>query len=146
MKKELALAINKYLANLSVEYFKLHNLHWNVIGINFKSTHEYLEVLYDSISKTLDEVAEVLKMKNECPLVSLEEYLKNATIKELKCKELKSDSIFKIVLEDFEELKENCEEIRTLSIEEDEYEITTMIEDNLKEFNKSIWFINSSLK
>ena len=146
MKKELALAINKYLANLSVEYFKLHNLHWNVIGINFKSTHEYLEVLYEAISKTLDEVAEVLKMKNECPLVSLEEYLKNTTIKELKCKELKSDSIFKIVLEDFEELKENCEEIRTLSIEEDEYEITTMIEDNLKEFNKSIWFINSSLK
>ena len=32
------------------------------------------------------------------------------------------------------------------AIEEDEYEIITMIEDNLKEFNKSIWFINSSLK
>ena len=146
MKKELVLAINKYIANLAVEYFKLHNLHWNVVGINFKATHEYLEVLYDAISDTLDEVAEVLKMKNECPLVSLDEYLKNSTIKELKCKELKSDSIYTIVLEDFKELKENCEEIRSLSIDEDEYEITTMIEDNLKEFNKSIWFINSSLK
>ena len=30
--------------------------------------------------------------------------------------------------------------------QDDEYEIITMIEDNLKEFNKSIWFINSSLK
>ena len=59
MDKELLSSINKYLANLAVEYFKLHNLHWNVVGINFKSTHEYLEVLYDGITKTLDEVAEV---------------------------------------------------------------------------------------
>ena len=146
MKKELVLEINKYLANLSVEYFKLHNLHWNVVGINFKTTHEYLEVLYDGITRTLDEVAELLKMKNECPLVSLEEYLNNSTIKELKCKEIKSDEVFKTVLRDFYELKSNCEEIRNIATKEDEYEIITLIEDNLKEFNKSIWFIEASLK
>ena len=146
MDKELVLSINKYLANLAVEYFKLHNLHWNVVGINFKSTHEYLEVLYDGITKTLDEVAEVIKMKGECPLVSLNEYLENSTIEELKCKEVKSDAAFKIVLKDFKELKVNLEEIRYLSIQEDEYEIITLIEDNLREFNKSIWFIESSLK
>ena len=146
MNKELVLKINKYLSNLSVEYFKLHNLHWNVVGINFKSTHEYLEVLYEGISKTLDEVAEVLKMKGECPLVSLNEYLSNSTIEELKCKEVKTDTVFKIVLKDFTELKENLEDIRNLAINEDEYEIITLIEDNLREFNKSIWFIKSSLK
>jgi starvation-inducible DNA-binding protein len=102
--------------------------------------------LYEAISKTLDEVAEILKMKGECPLVSLNEYLSNTTIEELKCKEVKSDTAFKIVLTDFKELKQNCKEIRDLSIEEDEYEIITFIEDNLKEFNKSIWFIESSLK
>ena len=85
-------------------------------------------------------------MKGECPLVSLNEYLSNATIEELKCKEVKSDVAFKIVLKDFNELKSNCEEIRKFAIEEDEYEIITMIEDNLNEFNKSIWFINSSFK
>lgn len=146
MNKELVLKINKYLSNLAVEYFKLHNLHWNVVGINFKSTHEYLEVLYDGISKTLDEVAEVLKMNCECPLVSLNEYLENATIEELKCKEVKSDSVFKIVLKDFKDLKQNLEEIRHLALQDDEYEIITLIEDNLREFNKSIWFIESSLK
>ena len=85
-------------------------------------------------------------MKGDFPLVSLNEYLSNATIEELKCKEVKSDVAFKTVLKDFNELKSNCEEIRRLAIEEDEYEIITMMEDNLKEFNKSIWFINSSLK
>ena len=146
MNKELVLKTNKYLSNLADEYFKLHNLHWNVVGINFKSTHEYLEVLYDGISKTLDEVAEVLKMNCECPLVSLNEYLENATIEELKCKEVKSDSVFKIVLKDFKDLKQNLEEIRHLALQDDEYEIITLIEDNLREFNKSIWFIESSLK
>ena len=63
-----------------------------------------------------------------------------------RCKEVKSDVAFKIVLKDFNELKSNCEEIRKFAIEEDEYEIITMIADNLTEFNKSIWLINSSLK
>ena len=38
MNKELLGKLNKYLANLGVEYIKLHNLHWNVVGINFKCT------------------------------------------------------------------------------------------------------------
>ena len=75
MKKELALALNKYLANLGVEYIKLHNLHWNVVGINFKAIHEYLEGLYDGVSASLDSVAELLKMHDEVPAASLKEYL-----------------------------------------------------------------------
>ena len=50
MKKELVEKINKYLANLCVEYIKLHNLHWNVVGSNFKAIHGHLESLYDVVS------------------------------------------------------------------------------------------------
>ena len=51
MKKELSVKLNKYLSNLGVEYIKLHNLHWNVVGIQFKAIHEYLEGLYDGVSE-----------------------------------------------------------------------------------------------
>ena len=55
-------AINVYIANIGVGYIKLHNLHWNVIGPQFKAVHEYLESLYDAFADVLDETAELLKM------------------------------------------------------------------------------------
>ena len=39
--------VNQYLADLSVWNVKLHNLHFNVTGPQFKSIHEYLESIYD---------------------------------------------------------------------------------------------------
>ena len=77
MKKELVLKSNKYLANIAINYGKLHNLHWNVIGLQFKPVHEYLESLYDNMHEVLDEVAELLKMNGEYPLASFKEYLKD---------------------------------------------------------------------
>ncbi len=43
MKKNLFEKLNKYLADTAVMYIKLHNLHWNVYGLQFKAVHEYLE-------------------------------------------------------------------------------------------------------
>ena len=83
MEKELLKNLNKYLSNLGVLYIKLHNLHWNVVVINFKATHEYFETLYDGISASLDSVAEVIKMHEGTPLASLKTYLELSTIEEL---------------------------------------------------------------
>lgn len=146
MNKLLVSKLNKYLANLGVLYIKLHNLHWNVTGINFKAIHEYLEVLYDGISDSLDEVAEILKMNNELPAASLQEYLKLTNIEELQSRELIGKEALKIVLDDFDKMKELAIELRMLADENDEYKIINMIEDDLNNFSKSIWFINAMLK
>ena len=71
MKKELATQVNAYLANIGVSYIKLHNLHWNVVGSQFKAAHEYLETLYDALADVLDAIAELLKMNGEAPLASM---------------------------------------------------------------------------
>ena len=146
MKKELALALNKYLANLGVEYIKLHNLHWNVVGINFKAIHEYLEGLYDGISSSLDSVAELLKMHDEVPAASLKEYLALSSVEELPSVELKGKEVLEIVLKDFNEFKQQAESIRALADEEDVYDVVSVMEGDLEQFNKSIWFIKAMLK
>ena len=146
MKKELALALNKYLANLGVEYIKLHNLHWNVVGINFKAIHEYLEGLYDGISESLDSVAELLKMHDEVPAASLKEYLALSSVEELPSVELKGKDVLEIVLKDFNEFKQLAESIRALADEEDVYDVVSAMEGDLEQFNKSIWFIKAMLK
>lgn len=146
MKKELLQNLNKYLANLGVLYVKLHNLHWNVVGINFKAIHEYFENLYDGISASLDRVAETIKMHEETPLASLKSYLEVSDIKELESSEIDGKKSLKIVLEDFKKIKSLIEEIRKEADEEDLYDIVTLIESDLEQYNKSIWFIKAMLK
>ena len=146
MKKELVVALNKYLANLGVEYIKLHNLHWNVVGINFKAIHEYLEGLYDGVSASLDSVAELLKMHDEVPAASLKEYLALSSLEELPSVELKGKDVLEIVLKDFNEFKQLAESIRALADEEDVYDVVSAMESDLEQFNKSIWFIKAMLK
>lgn len=146
MKKELVVALNKYLANLGVEYIKLHNLHWNVVGINFKAIHEYLEGLYDGVSASLDSLAELLKMHDEVPAASLKEYLALSSLEELPSVELKGKDVLEIVLKDFNEFKQLAESIRALADEEDVYDVVSAMEADLEQFNKSIWFIKAMLK
>lgn len=146
MKKELVVCLNKYLANLSVEYVKLHNLHWNVIGINFKAVHEYLESLYDGISSSFDLIAELLKMNCETPAASLKEYLSLTDIEELSSKDYKVNDVLNIALKDFEKIKKSAEDIRLSANNEDDYDVVNIFEDELENLNKTIWFIKSMLK
>ena len=146
MEKELLKNLNKYLSNLGVLYIKLHNLHWNVVGINFKATHEYFETLYDGISASLDSVAEIIKMHEGTPLASLKTYLELSTIEEIPSVEVDNKTSLKIVLEDFIKMKSLVEEIRQIADKEDLYDIVTLVEGELEQYNKSIWFIKSMLK
>ena len=100
MRKELVLEVNRQIANLGVGYIKFHNLHWNVVGGQFKPVHEYLEALYDSFSDSLDEVAEVLRMKDEYPVASLKGFLELSQIKEIEeSKDIHYEKVLKILLD-----------------------------------------------
>lgn len=146
MKKELVGKVNGYLANVGVSYIKLHNLHWNVVGPEFKAVHEYIESLYDAFADVLDEVAELLKMNGEFPLASLKDYLGAASIKELENKDYGVKESLSIVLADMEEMKAQAEDIRRDADEADDYALVGMMEDHLGDYNKTIWFIRSMLK
>lgn len=146
MKKELVLKSNKYLANINVNYVKLHNLHWNVLGLQFKPVHEYLESLYDSMHEVFDEVAELLKMNGEYPLASLKAFLEVSEISELESKDYSVKESLEIALADIKVLRENAKELRLLAANDDFYPLQVMMEDHLANYNKVVWFIESMLK
>lgn len=146
MNKNLVLKSNKYLANVGVNFVKLHNLHWNVVGLQFKAVHEYLESLYDSMADVLDELAELIKMGGAYPLASMKSYLEVSEIKELESKDYSIKESLEIVLSDIKLLKANAEELRNLAASEDYYPLQVMAEDHLGNYNKVIWFIESMLR
>ena len=146
MMKDFVKMTNAYLANIGVFYVKLHNLHWNVIGAQFKAVHEYLEETYDYFADMLDDVAEYIKMENEYPLASLKDYLEHATIIELESEDCMIQNVLKIVLDDIVLLKNQALELRVLADKSDGFTLVNMMEEHIKRYDKTIWFLTSMLK
>ena len=145
MNKILKEKLNKYLADTAVMYIKLHNLHWNVYGMQFKGVHEYLEVLYDATTEKMDEIAELLRMHGEYPAASLKDYLALSSVKELPSEAIAIKEALSIVLEDIKMMDKEAKDIRTTADKEDAFDIVAMMEDYCAEYQKTIWFISSML-
>lgn len=138
--------LQKYIANLNIWNVKLHNLHWNVVGINFLQIHEFLEEIYDNVGEQFDEVAELLKAKREMPLSTIAEYLDIATIKETPTKQYDEKEALEILKEDLELMRDLATEIRNTADEERDFETVAIFEDYVIDYSKNIWFVDSMLK
>lgn len=137
--------LNEYLSNLAVLNAKLHNLHWNVKGKQFVQIHEFTESLYESFFGKYDEVAELLKMKEEKPLVKLADYIENASIKESDKDNFTCEEVLNIVQEDLTKMKNLATEIRNEADEDGDFEVVAEFEDHVSGYSKNLWFIKSML-
>ncbi|MCK9268730.1 MAG: DNA starvation/stationary phase protection protein [Alkaliphilus sp.] len=138
--------LQQYLSNLAVLTVKLHNVHWNVVGRNFMRIHNFTEELYDQTFEDFDEVAELLKTKNEMPLSTMAEYLENATVKEVKAKDFSIIESLEIVKNDLETMRSLATDIRNTADEEGDFETVAMFEDYVAHYSKNIWFVDAMLK
>lgn len=136
---------NSYLASLAVMTFKLHNLHWNVVGEQFIPVHEYTEGLYDETFLYFDQIAEQFKMFGQMPDCLLSDYLKNSAVKEVEARRFTCAEALAIVLADVKTLREQATELRRLSDEADWFASVTLLEDQINSYNKRVWFLESTL-
>ena len=137
--------LNQYLSNLAVLNANLHNIHWNVEGLQFVQIHEYTEELYDGFFEKFDAVAELLKMKGERPLVTLTDYVANATIKELDKDKFTVKESLELVLDYLNEMKRLATEIRNEADEDGDFEVVMEFEEHVADYSKQIWFVKSML-
>ena len=137
--------LNQYLSNLAVLNANLHNLHWNVEGLQFVQIHEFTEELYEDFFEKFDAVAELLKMKGEKPLVRLTDYVENATIKELDKDQFTIRESLEIILDYLNEMKRLATEIRNEADEDGGFEVVMEFEEHVAGYSKNIWFVKSML-
>ena len=135
--------LNAYLADLVVEYLKLHDLHWNVKGKMFVEVHTYTETRYDDIALKFDEVAEKIIMNGATPVTGMAKYLEMATIKELNKGQYTDVEVLKEVLADTIYLKDKAQELRDYFDGEGVFSIVAMLEDHIVTYEKEVWFLNS---
>lgn len=139
--------MNTYLANLAVLNYKLHNLHWNVVGLEFKAIHEHTEELYNKVFTDFDDVAEMLKIRNLQPAASLKEYLSLATLTELPSDVLYTpQEVIKHLKDDLTALKEDASKLRNLADEAGDFTAVSFFEDQVAAFAKELWFLSAMTK
>ena len=139
-------SLQKYLANSAVLNIKMHNIHWNVVGLEFIKIHDFTEEFYDTLFDHLDEVAELLKMKNEMPLSTMAEYLEKSDIKEVKAKDFSIKESLEIVEKDMDLMRTLAVNIRNMADEEGDFETVAMFEDYVAYYSKNLWFVKSMRK
>lgn len=133
--------LNHLLANLVVEYHKLQNFHWYIKGSDFFTVHAKLEEYYNDINKAVDEVAESILMLEGKPLASLKDFAANASIKEAEVQFIKSDIILAEVEKDYSLLLAEVIEIKKAADAEENFIISAMMDDYIKNFTKAVWML-----
>ncbi|AVM69619.1 DNA starvation/stationary phase protection protein [Lachnospiraceae bacterium oral taxon 500] len=136
---------NVYLADQAVMTAKLHNIHWNVQGLQFVPVHEFTEAEYEKSFERMDEVAEHLRMYGIVPASTLAEYLQLATIKEEPSRTFEYAEGLAIVLADLELLRKEATELRNAADKEGWFSAVSFLEDHVADYNKQIWFLRSML-
>ncbi len=138
--------VKVYLSNLAVWTAKLHNLHWNVVGINFFSLHEYTEKLYDETFEQYDSVAEAMKMRDGMPPVRLSEYLELATIKELDAKEFRPEEVLQELFNDMTLMANLAREIRAGADQKGDDQLVALFDGFIGYYDKQLWFLRATMK
>lgn len=138
--------LQEYLSNSAILSIKMHNVHWNVVGMQFIKIHNFTEEIYDKLLADLDEVAELLKMKGEMPLSTTKEYLETATIEEVKAKDFTIKESLDILKEDLEEMSDLATRIRNIADEEGDFETVAIFEDYVAFYSLKLWFVNAMRK
>jgi starvation-inducible DNA-binding protein len=138
--------MSQLVADLNVLNVKFHNLHWNVVGLDFEPVHLLTEASYTDFFNKYDEVAERMKMLGELPPASMKKYLELTNVAELPDQDWTVLETLNKVLDAYKYLRTEFIELRRLADAEDDFATQSMCEDYVGEFDKQIWFVGSMIK
>ena len=137
--------MNSYLSDLVVFYLKLHDLHWNVKGMQFVPVHQYTESRYEDAAGKFDEIAELVLQHGEKPVSSISEYLSLASIKELNKGSYRDEEVLKILFDDMSLMKDEAVKLREAMDAEGLFDVVAALEGHISGYNKELWFLRSMM-
>lgn len=144
--EELIKDLNELLSDLNVFYRKLQSYHWNVKGKDFFTFHAKLEEYYDEVNEQIDEIAEHILTLGYQPLGTMQDYLNLTKIAEAKNEKIDDCLIFKNVKEDMNIILKKTEEIKKKADEQNVYITSSLMDDYMSSYSKTLWMLNQMLQ
>ncbi len=142
---EIVINLKQLLADYHVHYQKLRNFHWNVEGPDFFELHEEFEKDYEQVKKRIDMIAERIRVFGQSPSMSLQEIVKNTTIKESKGHETSRDMV-KDILIDFGRIHDTMLEAVESAIQLGDVATEQLITDMIRDLEKRHWMYTAWMK
>jgi starvation-inducible DNA-binding protein len=142
---EIVVNLKQLLADYHVHYQKLRNFHWNIEGADFFELHEEFENEYNAVKKRIDIIAERIRVFGQSPAMSLQEILKNTTIKESKGHETSREMV-KEILSDYGRIHETLLESVESAIAIGDVATEQMITDMVRDLEKRHWMFTAWMK
>ena len=143
---ELTTAIKVLLANATVMYYKAHQFHWNIEGIEFTQYHEFFGDLYTEVYGSIDPTAEWLRKLDEYAPVSMDELFKYKTLKEESQRVEKLEDIFVSLIAANQEVLDSLNKVFTIANSEKQQGVCNFIADRIDTHQKHAWFLRASAK
>ncbi|MDZ7623709.1 MAG: DNA starvation/stationary phase protection protein [Ignavibacteriaceae bacterium] len=103
------------------------------------------EAYYDYFAEQYDEVAERIVQLGGKPLATLNDYLKNASLKEEDKNEFDVKNVLNSVLADFEFLNKGYKVISKTANQNGDVPTASLADNNVAWLEKQIWMIKASL-
>jgi len=139
---ELVNAMNHLLASYNVHYQKLRNFHWNVKGGDFFDIHQQFELQYQEARKSIDDIAERIRIFGMEPFSTMGEYLEYSEIQEAGYG-LKALEMVEEILRDYRVLLEQLFNVVELAIENGDSGTEDMMKDIIRYLEKNHWMMTA---
>ena len=136
--------MNEFLADLQVFYQNVRGFHWNVKGSLFFVLHAKFEEYYNETAEWVDEVAERILMLGGAPLHTFSDYLKVASLPEVKNVSDGKKTV-EYVVEQSETLLEKMKTLQAEAAEENDEGTNAMFSDMIGETEKRLWMLKTFL-
>lgn len=135
--------LNQIQADVHGLYIKLHDLHWNVKGIQFHSVHEFTEKAYDDMHEIFDAVAERAIMLGGKAIIKIEDLVKTSHIKHNVKDSYTPTEVLEEVLAEYKHLLDEFKKLDELA----EGDTTTQAyaQEQIAKYEKEIWMLNATL-
>lgn len=141
MAKQLALV----LSDTYVLAVKTHGYHWNVMGPEFASLHEFFGKQYDALIAAADEIAERIRALGMMPDGSMDSFLQNTVIKEAGTKPMTAKAMLQDLLESHKLIHARLVEAEELADDIDDVVTQDMMVGRLAAHDKDMWMIRSHI-
>lgn len=146
MNTNITEGLTKHVADLGVLYIKLHNYHWNLHGLQFKTIHELAESYYDFVTEQFDAVAERLVQLTGKSPATMKEFLELTGLKEEQNASYSPIEALKGMKADYEYVLNQVKKTRTIAADDNDAATDALLTDLIIEFEKQLWFMDAMLK
>lgn len=141
MPKEVINSLKQIQADSLVFYMKLHNMHWNVYGMNFRQIHEVTEIIYEKFADIFDDCAERVIQLGDKPFVKLQDCLNIAKIKEVDSTKFNTAEVLKILIDDFKYFKESINKLLEVANNNNDNVTADYASNILAYLEKELWML-----